>query len=536
MEKKFLKFVNLLLIGIMIFNLSVIPTIANANAYTIKAALQAKEGKVAPAVSSVAVTHRRISRTRPDVKVAPVISPVAVTHWRISSTGPGDCYLYSPPVTTVKAEYYYQIVKKTCIRWCGRWGRKQYKTEVLASDIESLEKAKQMAAGFEAGIPSQELSAGLVVIAVEPSTTRKTLVTTTSIPYYWSRMTDEGKAKLCITTQTGTREDIQVAFGRQKSITGWRTITTGPVSVTESTSCSLKEVSSTAEIVRKIEETRTWRIGRRFRRTHHAEYRGAYLTADGSTLSSYGYRSKRTAWWRALLGFFVGWILNIVLPGVGTIWTNMVGDLVFLGSLFAVGTVIYRGDITVTLTCFPPIPAPPAPKVSVTAYGCRDVTLTITTENADTYDIYRDGGLIASGVSAFQTSYTDSGLAPHTTYQYKVIARNKFGKSKPATVTAYTKCLPECSFTADKNVVVIPGKATLSWQCQYAKTCRINTNIGEDKGGLKDKGVGPKSGTLDVFPQEKTNFVLTCGNVDGEKSWFIPLEVLKPGIIEVKPR
>lgn len=53
-----------------------------------------------------------------------------------------------------------------------------------------------------------------------------------------------------------------------------------------------------------------------------------------------------------------------------------------------------------------------------------------------TYNVYRDGVKIASGIK--DTIYTDTGLEPNTTYMYQVSAENEYGESElsePVTVT-----------------------------------------------------------------------------------------------------
>lgn len=47
---------------------------------------------------------------------------------------------------------------------------------------------------------------------------------------------------------------------------------------------------------------------------------------------------------------------------------------------------------------------------------------------ATTYNVYRDGEKIKSGLTA--KSYTDTGLKPNTTYEYQVSAQNEFGESE----------------------------------------------------------------------------------------------------------
>jgi uncharacterized protein YjdB len=44
-----------------------------------------------------------------------------------------------------------------------------------------------------------------------------------------------------------------------------------------------------------------------------------------------------------------------------------------------------------------------------------------------TYNVYRDGAKIASGIS--EKTFNDTGLAPHSSHEYQVSAENDFGES-----------------------------------------------------------------------------------------------------------
>ncbi|GLO66132.1 fibronectin type III domain-containing protein [Oceanobacillus kimchii] len=47
---------------------------------------------------------------------------------------------------------------------------------------------------------------------------------------------------------------------------------------------------------------------------------------------------------------------------------------------------------------------------------------------ATTYNVYRDGGKIASNLT--EKLYTDTNLTPNTTYEYQVSAQNETGESE----------------------------------------------------------------------------------------------------------
>ncbi|MBU8597374.1 MULTISPECIES: fibronectin type III domain-containing protein [Shouchella] len=59
---------------------------------------------------------------------------------------------------------------------------------------------------------------------------------------------------------------------------------------------------------------------------------------------------------------------------------------------------------------------------------------------ATTYNVYRDGVKVASGLTA--KSYTDTDLTPSTTYEYYVTAENEYGESDPSATVEVTTDAP----------------------------------------------------------------------------------------------
>ena len=182
---------------------------------------------------------------------------------------------------------------------------------------------------------------------------------------------------------------------------------------------------------------------------------------------------------------------------------------------------------------------PPAPTVNVTpvptggggAGGgageyCGSVTLSIDVSNAATYDILRNGVQIASDLSPSQTSYTDTNVALHSSYQYQVIAERPTVSTVSAPVNVYTNCLPQCSFSAQPASIVKFDDTDLIWDCQYASACSISPTVGP---------VSPTSGTSKVFPESAITYTLSCSNADGARNWPATVNVTEPAIIEVIP-
>lgn len=59
---------------------------------------------------------------------------------------------------------------------------------------------------------------------------------------------------------------------------------------------------------------------------------------------------------------------------------------------------------------------------------------------AVTYNVYRDGVKIASGLT--EKVYTDTDLTPETTYEYYITAENEYGESEPSNIISVTTDAP----------------------------------------------------------------------------------------------
>ncbi|MDO8585018.1 MAG: hypothetical protein Q7R85_02765 [bacterium] len=112
------------------------------------------------------------------------------------------------------------------------------------------------------------------------------------------------------------------------------------------------------------------------------------------------------------------------------------------GQWYRPGTVFagpFRVSALDPATC--PAPVTPVAVVNTAQTGCNFVTLSVTPANAETYDVLRDGATIATNISSDEQVYNDTGLAPATTYRYRVIARkgSETGESNEVT-TATSAC------------------------------------------------------------------------------------------------
>ncbi|MDQ0268879.1 Ig-like domain-containing protein [Cytobacillus purgationiresistens] len=81
-----------------------------------------------------------------------------------------------------------------------------------------------------------------------------------------------------------------------------------------------------------------------------------------------------------------------------------------------------------------------------------------------TYNVYRDGEKIATGLS--EKSFTDNDLTPNTVYEYQVSAVNQIGESELSTSTSVTTDFSqptEVSVSPATNNLTVGGKRNLSF-------------------------------------------------------------------------
>ena len=179
--------------------------------------------------------------------------------------------------------------------------------------------------------------------------------------------------------------------------------------------------------------------------------------------------------------------------------------------------------------------------VSSPIQQCDTITLSPIDTRGFEYSIVRDGQVIAK-LPASQTSFTDKGLALHRNYTYYIRIPdpnpdpNLYIQSDSGPITAYTSCLPECSFGVKEKSVVQFGKTNLAWQCKYTDVADNGQGcvIENSKTGQKFTNLSG-AGNLDVTVSETADYTLTCRNVDGSVPLQQKIEVFQPAIKEVKP-
>ncbi|HSI34664.1 MAG TPA: cadherin-like domain-containing protein [Tepidisphaeraceae bacterium] len=135
------------------------------------------------------------------------------------------------------------------------------------------------------------------------------------------------------------------------------------------------------------------------------------------------------------------------------------------GDAYDVGAA---GSATATVADYVPDFSPPSTPV-VTVSGATSKSATITwapsTDNVGVvgYDVFRDGALVQS-LAGTGTSFTNTGLAPSTTYGYVVVARDAAGNSAgSATVFATTRLAGPANLAGTKLTGPNKGKYVLTW-------------------------------------------------------------------------
>ncbi|WP_075793772.1 extracellular catalytic domain type 1 short-chain-length polyhydroxyalkanoate depolymerase [Massilia putida] len=193
-------------------------------------------------------------------------------------------------------------------------------------------------------------------------------------------------------------------------------------------------------------------------------------------------------------GSITGW--RVVLNGPGAVDDAAAGSgASFSKSYTNVANGYYTGSVTATdsatgltsgacsiaqfLVGTPPALQPPA-GLAVGATTSSSVTLTWTAASGATgYYVYRNGSRVTAG-AVTATSYTDSGLAASTTYNYQVSSTNGSSESAlSAAVAGTTKSSWTCSATTSSNYAhVQAGRAHDSGG--YALANGSNQNMGLD--------------------------------------------------------
>ena len=177
--------------------------------------------------------------------------------------------------------------------------------------------------------------------------------------------------------------------------------------------------------------------------------------------------------------------------------------------------------------------------VSPSQSQCTSVVLGGINSQGHNYAIIRDGEIVKQ-LAASETAFTDSGLAPHKKYSYKLRIPSPAEAGWTTTDfdigEAYTKCLPECHFGIKEKSIAKFSDAKFSWQCKYTApvvdggSCKVvNLSTGAEK------GVASGDGSLVVPADKPATYVLSCSNIDGSVNLPQSFATFEPQVKEVRP-
>lgn len=184
-----------------------------------------------------------------------------------------------------------------------------------------------------------------------------------------------------------------------------------------------------------------------------------------------------------------------------------------------------RSGTSVPLAVQTPACPRPSANVSIGSATCNAVALNVAVTGGNTYDVLRNGAVIARDRQVAQMVFNDSGLVRSRDYQYAVVARNERGlEATSNSVTAHTICLPRCTFGATPEQIVRGESAIIGWSCERVDACTLDSSV-----------AAIPNGTRVVAPRVTTEYVLRCSNADGSTTTRATVNVVQPGLREVPP-
>ncbi|MQP35896.1 hypothetical protein GEO20_28540 [Rhodococcus erythropolis] len=113
------------------------------------------------------------------------------------------------------------------------------------------------------------------------------------------------------------------------------------------------------------------------------------------------------------------------------------------------------------------------------------------THMSTTYHVYRTGVQVKQTVS--EKTFTDTGLTPHTTYQYQVSAQNEAGespKSEPISVTTAYSAVASVALDKETLSITMGQTATLVAKVQPATADPNVTWASSDASSVTVNGSG----------------------------------------------
>jgi len=130
-----------------------------------------------------------------------------------------------------------------------------------------------------------------------------------------------------------------------------------------------------------------------------------------------------------------------------------------------------------------------------------------------------------SGLKAISGSEGFSDVA-RGSYTYMLTCTGPGGQASDSVRITVIQ-VPQCVFSPNPGLVILPQTSTLSWSCQFADSCSIDQGVGS---------VNPVSGNREVQPQETTLYTLACQGADGQRNYPGTVRVFSPSLREILPR
>lgn len=114
-------------------------------------------------------------------------------------------------------------------------------------------------------------------------------------------------------------------------------------------------------------------------------------------------------------------------------------------------------------------------------------------------------------------------VTPTQSTEYHLTASGPGGTATATTTVSVTKLNPNVSLTASPTMIA-PGKSsTLSWNSEYAKSCRLEPDVGDI----------PLNGQLDVTPLADTLYTITASGHGGSSKAQVLVEVFPVKIKDI---
>lgn len=237
--------------------------------------------------------------------------------------------------------------------------------------------------------------------------------------------------------------------------------------------------------------------------------------------------AQATLDWNPVAGANGYVVLRNGTPAAYTLSTEWIDSGLPTSTTYTYSVAAVRGG-TRGLTSDPLSPAPAALYLSATARGTQ-ISLTWTATAGETYQLLRDGAVIATRTAAASTdTFTDVGRTANTRYVYQVRSTaNAARTSDPVTV----RSAPAAPAATPSDTTYM-SKAALTWPVVAGAATYQVFKSGVLSATIPAPATGPVTFVQEgVTPGTSTSFTVTAVNSDGASSTASPVTVwTTPGI------